>query len=48
MKYPDGTTRSPTPAEFLAADVNKDGRVDANDVVLILRHIVDPAGWPLE
>jgi len=41
---PDGDRIPPTPEQLRAADINGDGRVDANDLLLILRHLAgDPS-----
>jgi len=44
VNVPGGNRRPPTPTELLAADINRDGRVDANDLLLILRYLAgDPS-----
>ena len=40
----EGERIAPTPAQLLAADINRDGRVDANDLVLILRYLAGDPG----
>jgi len=41
---PVGERVPPTPAQLLAADINGDGFVDANDLILILRYIAGDPG----